>query len=129
MFVATLVDVNVAVGVGDGVNVAVGAGVSDLVNVGVAVRVSVLVSVTLGVRVGSSVGEFVAMGDEMIDRRVCVGNCSLLLHPVSIHALNDMSRIRICRMKFLSDDYGAQLQQRETGTVVPILRVCGCSRL
>lgn len=100
MFVAGLVDVSVAVGVGDGVDAAVGVGVRDLVYVGVDARVNVLVGVALGVRVASSVGEFVTAGDGAIDMRVCVGSGSLLLHPANIKALNSTNRKITRRIKF-----------------------------
>ena len=123
MFVASLVEVSVAVGVGDGVNVAVGVGVSVFDCVGVAVRVNVLVGVALGVLVGSSVGEFATMGDETIDTRVCVGNGSLLLHPANINASNSTNRKIIRRMNFFLDARAKSLVAEKTGTVVPTLRV------
>lgn len=111
MFVATLVNVKVAVRVGVGENLAVGVGVCDLVNVGVAVRVNALVSVALGVRDGSSVGEFLTAGDETTDTRVWVGIGSLLLHPANINAPNSTNRKITRRMNFLLGDYEKQLQQ------------------
>ena len=101
MFVATLVDVRVAVGIGDGVYVAVGVGARVLDCVGVAVRVSVLVAVALCALVSSNVGELVTTSDDATDTRVCVGNSSLLLHPANIKALNSTNRKMARRINFL----------------------------
>jgi hypothetical protein len=123
-----LVVVRVAVGVGDGVNVAVSVGARVLVCVGVAVRVNVLVGVALGVSVGSSVGEFVAADDGIIETRVCVGNDSLLLHPAKINALNMTNRKMTRRMSFLFA-ITRDCHSKKVGTVVPILDVGGFCRV